>query len=95
MEDTKIALHKWLLCIHLMCSSRKGVSSLQVHTMLGITRRSAWHLTHRIRHAMGVVSPELLTGTVEVDETHVGGKTRNTGHGYTGCRARNAGRPLE
>jgi transposase-like protein len=84
MEDTKIPLHKWLLCIHLMCSSKKGVSSLQVHRMLGITRRSAWHLTHRIRHAMGVVSPELLTGTVEVDETYVGGKTRKTGHGYTG-----------
>lgn len=43
MEDSKIPLHKWLLTIHLMCASKKGVSALQVHRMLGIARRSAWH----------------------------------------------------
>jgi transposase-like protein len=57
MEDTKIARHKWLLAIHLMCASKKGVSSLQLHRMLGIARRSAWHRSHRIRHAMGTVMP--------------------------------------
>jgi hypothetical protein len=40
MEDTKISLHKWLLAIHLMCSSKKGISSLQLHRMLGLARRS-------------------------------------------------------
>lgn len=84
MEDTKIALHKWLLAIHLMCSSKKGVSSLQLHRMIGIARRSAWHLSHRIRHAMASVMPSLLTGTVEADEVYVGGKKRGMGRGYRG-----------
>src|SRR5579872_6157413 len=48
MEDSKIPLNKWLMAIHLMCASKKGISSLQLHRMLGITRRSAWHLSHRI-----------------------------------------------
>lgn len=84
MEDTKIPLHKWLMAIHLMCASKKGISSLQLHRMLGITRRSAWHLSHRIRQAMTDMVAPLLTGTVEVDESYIGGKVRGRGHGYRG-----------
>ena len=85
MEDSKIALHKWLLAIHLMCASKKGVSSLQLHRMLGLARRSAWHLSHRIRAAMAGALPEVLTGTVEADEVYVGGKRRGQGRGYRRC----------
>lgn len=84
MEDTKIPLHKWLMAIHLMCSSKKGISSLQLHRMLGLARRSAWHLSHRIRAAMADAMPEMLKGTVEVDECYVGGVRRGKGRGFRG-----------
>ena len=84
MEDSKIPLHKWLLAIHLMCASKKGVSALQVHRMLGIARRSAWHLCHRIRSAMTSLEPEVLAGTVEADEAYIGGCRRGHGRGYRG-----------
>ena len=74
-EKTKLPLKIWLLAIHYMCASKKGVSSHQLHRMLGITYKSAWHMTHRIREAMDL--PPLvgkLKGVVEADETYVGGK---------------------
>src|SRR5438046_3091219 len=81
-EDSKIPLHKWLLAIHLMCSSKKGISSNQLKRELGISYQSAWFLTHRVRLAMTVDPLKSLLGTgpdaiVEVDETLVGGKPSN------------------
>lgn len=84
MEDTKIPLHKWLMAIHLMCASKKGISSLQLHRMLGLARRSAWHLSHRIRSAMMDTHTAKLAGTVEADETYIGGKRTGKGHAYKG-----------
>jgi transposase-like protein len=53
-ENSKIPLHKWLLAVHLMCSSEKGISALQLQRNLGIgSYRSAWFMCHRIRWAMG------------------------------------------
>ena len=52
MERSKIPLHKWVLAMHLMGSSKKGMSAHQLHRMLGITYQSAWFLAHRIREAM-------------------------------------------
>jgi transposase-like protein len=76
-EDSHIPFSKWLMTIHLMTSSKKGVSSLQISRELGITYRSAWFMTHRIREAMKMPDGEPpLDGTVEVDETYVGGKPR-------------------
>ena len=79
-EDSHIPLHKWLMAIHLLCSSKKGMSSHQIHRSLGITYKSAWFMTHRIRHAMKL-DGELpkLQGTVEIDETYVGGKVKGKG----------------
>lgn len=76
-EDSHIPIGKWLMAIALMCSSKKGVSAHQLHRMLGITYRSAWFMAHRLRHAMGPDKPlgKLLKGTVEVDETFIGGRT--------------------
>jgi transposase-like protein len=77
-ESSRIPLNKWLLAIHLMCSSKKGMSAHQLHRMLGVTYRSAWFLAHRIRYAMNQEPLfSKLFGTVEVDETYVGGKSRN------------------
>jgi transposase-like protein len=82
-EDSHIPLHKWLLAIALMCSSKKGISALQLKRNLNLgSYQTAWFMAHRIRYAM-TMEPlrSLLQGTVEVDETYVGGKNR---HGKRG-----------
>lgn len=78
-EGSHIPLNKWLLAFFLLCSSKKGMSAHQLHRMLGITYKSAWFMAHRIRYAMEQ-SPfqERMTGTVEVDETYIGGKPRRS-----------------
>jgi transposase-like protein len=77
-EDSHIPLGKWLMAIHLMCASKKGMSAHQLHRMLGVTYKSSWFMCHRIRYAMG--RPPLvdkLKGIVEADETYVGGIPKN------------------
>lgn len=76
-EGSHIPLHKWLLAIHLLCASKKGMSAHQLHRMLDITYKSAWFMAHRIRYAM-TQEPlsSKLQGTIEVDETYIGGKAR-------------------
>ena len=80
-EDSKIPLYKWLMAIHLMCSSKKGISALQLARELGYekTYRTAWFMAHRIREAMKDKAFPQLTGTVEADETYVGPRKRR-GH---------------
>jgi transposase-like protein len=79
-EESKLPLCKWLAAIHLMTSSKKGVSSHQISRELGITVKSAWFLTHRIREAMKrEPMAGMLAGVVEADETYVGGKPRYKG----------------
>jgi transposase-like protein len=75
LEGSHIPISKWLLAMFIMCSSKKGVSAHQMHRMLKVTYKTAWFLCHRIRFAMneGPLA-RMLTGTVEVDETFVGGK---------------------
>jgi transposase-like protein len=76
-EGSHIGLHKWLLAFYLLCSSKKGMSAHQLHRMLGITYKSAWFMAHRIRYAMEQPAfSRLLSGTVEADETYIGGKKR-------------------
>jgi transposase-like protein len=78
-EDTRIPLSKWLMAMHYLCASKKGMSAHQLHRMLGVTYKTAWFMAHRIRHAMkkdGIFKP--MTGTVEVDETYIGGRRKNT-----------------
>ena len=81
-ERSKIPLNKWLLCNHLLVSSKKGISAHQIHRMLGVTYKTAWFMCHRLREAMkpGPNESGPLGGPgkfVEVDETFVGGKQRN------------------
>jgi len=84
-----IPLHKWLLAMHLMASSKKGISAHQLWRMLGFgSYRTAWFMAHRIREAMGDSNPEPMGsggGTVEADETYIGRKpgrkkARGVGH---------------
>jgi transposase-like protein len=83
-ERSKLPLHKWLFATHLMMASKKGVSSLQIHRMLGISKKSAWFLMHRIRESLRDALPidggSALGGqnkVVEADETYIGGKETN------------------
>jgi hypothetical protein len=62
------------MAIHLLCASKKGMSAHQLHRMLGVQYKSAWFMAHRIRYAMAELNLPMLTGTVEVDETYIGGK---------------------
>ena len=86
-ERSKIALHTWLKAVYLLCSSKKGMCSHQLHRCLGVTYKTAWFMTHRIREAMrsGDLSPfGNGGGTVEVDETFIGKKSQKskTARGY-------------
>jgi transposase-like protein len=76
MESSHIKLNVWLQAFFLMASSKKGISSHQLHRALGITYKSAWFLTHRIREAMrsGGLLPPMGSagGVVEADETYIG-----------------------
>jgi transposase-like protein len=74
-ERSKIPLHKWVLATHLLCSSKKGMSSHQLHRMLGVTYKTAWFMTHRIREAFTTLASGPMGGggkIVEADETYWG-----------------------
>ena len=75
--DSHVPLNVWLMAIHLLCASKKGMSAHQLHRMLGVTYKTAWFMAHRLRYAM-TQDPlaAQLVGTVEVDETYIGGKRR-------------------
>ena len=80
-ERSKIPLHKWLAATHLMMASKKGMSALQIGRMLGMSKKTAWFVCHRIRESLRESKfDEPLGGpnkVVEVDETYVGGKSKN------------------
>jgi transposase-like protein len=74
-ERSKVPLNKWLLCNHLLVSSKKGISSHQIHRMLGVTYKTAWFMMHRIREAMKQEGSDPMGGEgcgVEADETYFG-----------------------
>jgi transposase-like protein len=73
-EDSPLPLRLWLQAIHLLCSSKKGFSTRQLQRTLGCGMKTAWHLGHRIRHAMAPGATALLGGdgkVVEADETEL------------------------
>jgi len=78
-ERSKIGLDKWLLAAAYMASSKKGISSKQIERMLSVTYKTAWFMTHRLREAMKSPAGMFNTGggTIEVDETYIGGRTKN------------------
>ncbi len=79
-ERSKVPLNKWMLATYLLSASKKGISAHQLHRTLGVTYKTAWFMSHRIREAMTPTNPGPMGGPnqfVEVDETFVGGKQRN------------------
>jgi transposase-like protein len=80
-ERSKVPLHKWVYAVHLMCASKKGISSKQIERMLGVTYKTAWFMSHRIREAMNMAPTGQMGGNgapVEVDETYWGNKGKQS-----------------
>lgn len=77
MEDSPLGLDKWLVAMWLIGNAKNGISSYEIHRALGITQKTAWFLLHRIRVAMAQGTFKKLSGTVEADETHLGGLVSN------------------
>lgn len=77
-EDSKVRMNVWLQAIYLIAGSKKGISSNQLHRILGVTLKTAWFLSHRIREAMRSGDLDVPYGSggtpVEVDETYIGRK---------------------
>lgn len=80
-HDSHLPLRKWFIAIYLMLESKKGISANQLKRMLKVHYRTAWYLCHRIREALGNGHEPKLNGTVEVDETFIGGKKKGVGSG--------------
>src|SRR5271170_2942114 len=90
-HDSHLPLIKWLTATYLMCEAKKGMSALQLKRMLWPKNKgsykTAWYLCHRIRSAMASSEKNMLDGTVEMDETYIGG--RKIGQGvYAGKKAK-------
>ncbi len=74
-ESSHVPLRLWLQAVHLLASSKKGISSNQLHRTLGVTLKTAWFMSHRVREAMRVLGVEPMGGAgkvVEADETYTG-----------------------
>jgi transposase-like protein len=84
-HDSHLPLLKWFIATYLICESRKGMSANQIRRVLfgqhKGSYKTAWYLCHRIRKAMASCDKPMLDGTIEMDETYVGGKQRGVGGG--------------
>jgi hypothetical protein len=73
-EESRLPLRVWVFAFWRACASKKGISALQLSREMEITHKSALFVLRRIRHGMGVSQQSKMQGTVEADETFVGGK---------------------
>jgi transposase-like protein len=78
-NDSHLPLTKWFMATLLLCEAKKGMSACQVQRTIGVSYKTAWYLCHRIRAAMVETDKPMLDGTVEMDETFVGGKVKGRG----------------
>jgi len=76
-EDSPLGLDKWLMVVWMIINCKNGISSYEVHRHIGVTQKTAWFMVHRIRLAMTTGTFEKLSGTVEADETYIGGDAKN------------------
>jgi ISXO2 transposase-like protein/transposase-like zinc ribbon protein len=77
MEDSPINLSKWLMAMWMVVNCKNGVSSYEIAKATGVTQKTAWFLDHRIRLMLEDEYAAKLSGTIEMDETFIGGKVKN------------------
>src|SRR5271154_2225293 len=90
-EDSPVGLDKWLCAMWLLANCKNGVSSHEVGKALKVTQRTAWFMLHRIRYAQHHGTINKMTGTVEADETFIGGKARNMHMGKRAAKVHGRG----
>jgi transposase-like protein len=78
-NDSHLPLTKWFMATLLLCEAKKGMSACQIQRTIGVSYKTAWYLCHRIRAAMAECDKPMLDGTVEMDETYIGGIKRGKG----------------
>jgi transposase-like protein len=78
-NDSHLPLETWFMAVLLLVEARKGMSANQLKRTIGVSYKTAWYLCHRIRAAMKEAERPMLDGTVELDETYVGGRRRGAG----------------
>ena len=76
MQSSKVGYQAWVFAVYLLTTNLKGISSMKLHRELGITKKSAWHLAHRLRDSFASGS-ERMAGPVEVDKAYFGGRNAN------------------
>jgi transposase-like protein len=76
-EDSPLGMEKWLPAVWIIVNAKNGVSSHELGRSLGVTQKTAWFMLHRIRLALQVGSFDKMSGTIEADETFIGGKASN------------------
>lgn len=76
-ENTKLPLIKWIACLYMATTYKRGISSVQVARNIGVTQKTAWFMMQRIRVMFTNLAPEALEGVCTADETFIGGKNKN------------------
>ena len=78
IEKSRLPLRKWVFAVYLYVTNLKGVSSMKLHRDLKVTQKTAWFMLHRLREAWFESGIDGVLGPVEVDETYIGSKRKNT-----------------
>lgn len=76
-EGSKVELRKWLQAAYEISISKKGISSVELASRIGVSQKTAWFINHRLRTMLTETNPEILSGEVEIDETYYSGKNIN------------------
>lgn len=87
-HGSHIPIRIWLGCVYLICTSKKGISAKQISRTLGVSYKTAWRMAHKIRESLYVLNkPKSFKGTVEMDETYVGGERTRKKYGRSTTKA--------